>query len=624
MKRIRKSAALGGLIMIPRLAVILFLTVSAISIVSGQSQPKQLTKEEERKKQEELRKKVKEALDGALSDVALLKSIETKAFFQVRIACLLWNYDEKGARSLLDDAQGLTASMINDPKIRLRNGDYDTWKRRVKIREELVPMIAEHDPQAALEFLRQTRFVIPQDSMQSGRARDVLRWDAGLEQELATLVAKNDPKRALEIAEESLKKGISPEINELVRVVFEKDKEAGKKLAGAILSKLKNTDPTDTLFAVGVALNILEEAYASRRPESSVGENPPGAKKRQPVLDDQALREWNNFIIQTVLLVGKGSPPENSSDDGYFPYVHALSILMKLLPEIEKLSPTLAANFKQWHSQQRYDQTAPGMRMGPMFIREQEGTYKAEDLLATALKSQGGTRREYINWAVDEALESEGNLELARKITEEHITDPDERKEKMERIDEKAKQQFLEHGKIEDAAAALMSLESDSERAAGLANLAGRASKGGDKKLAAELLEQALKFLLQPVETRDEYEAMIRIINNFIGIDSERGFEMFSSLIDPINQLVTATIQFKRFEGKRSDTLKDEIPLDYLRPGLPPHEDRGDFPVKGFVDVIVPFSKTDFDRTIGLVDRIRQPELKLRMKLLAIQAATSE
>jgi hypothetical protein len=157
---------------------------------------------------------------------------------------LIWKYDEKGARSLLDDAQGLTASMINDPKIQPRNGDYDTWKRRIQIREELVPMIAEHDPQAALEFLRQTKFVIPQDSMQSDRARNVLRWDAALEQKLASQVAKNDPKRALEIAEESLKKGISPEINELVRVVFEKDKEAGKKLAGAILSKLKSTDPT--------------------------------------------------------------------------------------------------------------------------------------------------------------------------------------------------------------------------------------------------------------------------------------------------------------------------------------------------------------------------------------------
>jgi hypothetical protein len=602
--------------MISRIAVILLLTVSFTAIVSAQSQPKQLTKEDEQKKQEDLRKKIKETLDGAVSDVALLKSLETKTFFQVRIACLLWNYDEKGARSLLDDAQGLMASMMNDPKIK-PGGDFDTWVRRAKLREELVPMIAERDPQAALEFLRETKFVIPQDSMQSDRAMDVLRWDARLEQKLASQVAQNDPKRALEIAEESLKKGISPELNELVRVVFEKDKEAGKKLARAILSKLKSTDPTDNLFGVGVALSILDEEYASRRHESSVGENLPGAKKRQPVLDDQALREWNNFIIQTVLLIG--GQPEDLFDKRSSGYVRAISILMKLLPEIEKLSPTLAANFKQWHGQQRYDQPAP-----VLYSIRVHGIAKAEDLLATALKSKGETRREYISWAVDEALDSEGNFELARKITEEHITDPDVRKHKMERIDEMAKQHFLDHGKIEDAAAALMSLESDVERATRLADLAGRASKSGDKNLAAELLEKALRFLLQPVETREEYEAMIRIIHNSIGIDSERSFEMFGSLIDPINQLVTATIQTKRFEGKRSDLQRDEMPLDYLRPNSPPHEARGEFPVKGFVEVIAPLSKADFDRSIGLADRIRQPELKLRMKLLAIQAAISE
>src|SRR5262245_25559473 len=287
---------------------------------------------------------------------------------------------------------------------------------------------------------------------------------------------------------------------------------------------------------------------------------------------------------------------------------------MRLLPEIEKLSPTPAANYKQWYSQQRYDQISPGAIKGPIFIRRSDNA-KAEDLLASALKSQGEIRREYINWAVDEALDSEGNFELARKITEEHITDPDERKDKLERIDEQAKQHFLEHGKIEDAVASLMSLESDAERAARLADLAGRASKSGDKKLAAELLEKALKFLLQPVETKDEYEAMIRIIYNSIGIDRERSFEMFGSLIDPINQLVTVTIQFKLYTGKRSDQIRDEIPL---------YELRGDFLAKGFVEVIIPLSKADFDRAIGLADRIRQPELKLHMKLLAIQAATSE
>ena len=106
-----------------------------------------------------------------------------------------------------------------------------------------------------------------------------------------------------------------------------------------------------------------------------------------------------------------------------------------------------------------------------------------------------------------------------------------------------------------------MSLESDAERAARLADLSGKALKSGDKKLAADLLEKSLRFLPQPVEIKDEYEAMIRIIHNSIGVDRERSFEMFGALIDPINQLVTATIQFKRYKGKRSDPLKDEIPL---------------------------------------------------------------
>jgi hypothetical protein len=67
-----------------------------------QSQPSQLTKEEKQKKQEELRKKVKESLDGTVSDAALLKNLENKVSIQARIACLLWNYDEKGARSILN------------------------------------------------------------------------------------------------------------------------------------------------------------------------------------------------------------------------------------------------------------------------------------------------------------------------------------------------------------------------------------------------------------------------------------------------------------------------------------------------------------------------------------------
>lgn len=93
--------------MFSRIGISLFLAVSMIVMVSAQSQSKKLSQEGEQQKREELRKKIKETLDSAGSEVAALKSPETRTFFQVQIACLLWSHDEKGARALLDDAQAL-------------------------------------------------------------------------------------------------------------------------------------------------------------------------------------------------------------------------------------------------------------------------------------------------------------------------------------------------------------------------------------------------------------------------------------------------------------------------------------------------------------------------------------
>src|SRR5215510_8959181 len=261
------------MLMILRTAVSLFLAVSFIAIVSGQSPPSKLTREEEQKKQIELQKRIKETLEGAVSDVALLKRPENKLFFQVRIACLLWPYDEKGARSLNDDAQSLMASIIKDPKIKVNQGNFLTmgWgmhgitivedgdlEDRNELRGELISMIAQRDPEVALEFLQNTKPVIPLDNNKSLRARSVLSIEARLEQKLALQVAKKDPKRALEMAEESLKTGISTQLIELVRTVFEKDKESGKKLAGALLSKLKSTEIIENPDSRFVALDILE------------------------------------------------------------------------------------------------------------------------------------------------------------------------------------------------------------------------------------------------------------------------------------------------------------------------------------------------------------------------------
>jgi hypothetical protein len=163
----------GSVIMITRSIVILILAVSVIVPYSALSPPIKPAKEEGQKERSELRKKIKETLDAGISEVSSVRSADTKAFFQVRIACLLWNYDEKGARALIDEAQGLTASVMNDPKINIYRSYFETsiWEERLDLRRDLISMIAQRDPEAALEFLRRTKLVTPQGSMQSGQAK---------------------------------------------------------------------------------------------------------------------------------------------------------------------------------------------------------------------------------------------------------------------------------------------------------------------------------------------------------------------------------------------------------------------------------------------------------------------
>ena len=69
-----------------------------------------------------------------------------------------------------------------------------------------------------------------------------------------------------------------------------------------------------------------------------------------------------------------------------------LSILMRLLPEIEKLSPALVANIKQMVQPTHTGKWTSGTK-----FNLETANAKAEDLLAMAMKSQGEPRTEYLS-----------------------------------------------------------------------------------------------------------------------------------------------------------------------------------------------------------------------------------
>lgn len=587
--------------LIKTLAALLILLCVNAETFTQPSPP--LGREQEQKRFREREKTIREMLETVASEIASLKIPENRVIFQSRMADLVWNFDEKRARSLIEDARNELVGLQSGPaynRMRQRFGHY-----HLQLRSGIVGSLARRDPQLALDFLRGTRPPAPSDDA-AKRAADE---EARLEQDLAVKIAENDPARAMQLAEESLETGFSYDLDRFVQVVVEKDSEAGKKLAKKIVEKLKTTDPTKDQSAYSFAFSFLEGEFSARRSELTPGEKMYGVKRRKPSLDDQALREWAELagrfalaIINPAIQQG-GLPGEMSN---------WLSTAMRILPDLEKIAPTMAGTLRR-----KYAELSPRLGDRDKHNIEVNNLYrngKVEDFLALAEKAPAERRGELLRSAIHHALNSEANVELASKIIDEKITDPNERKNQLAYVEWVNAQYAASQGKIEESLASLAHLESDVERAQTLVYIVERPLKAGNKKLAAQLLDKALAFLPPQLETSKQFEVMIRIIGKLAEIDAERGFALCESQIEPINQIMSAYIQMSRFDESRYGyVLKDEM---MISSGWRDSS----WPIIALAEEMTALAKSDFDRALDLAGRFKQTELRIHARLRAIQA----
>src|SRR6267154_5247148 len=160
------------------------------------------TKEDREKAQHELESKALKLLDSTLAEAQQLKLTENRVLFQSVAADLLWNRDEKRARLLFQDAVNSLAAGL--PASDRRNSGGDSYWSLVRLRSQTLRMVARHDPQLALDLLRASSTEPPEGSDPGMRDQELM-----LEQEIAAQAIETDPKRALAMAQESLKKGLS-------------------------------------------------------------------------------------------------------------------------------------------------------------------------------------------------------------------------------------------------------------------------------------------------------------------------------------------------------------------------------------------------------------------------------
>ena len=136
--------------------IVLLLSLS-IAVTAQTSATESATEKE--KAQKELEKRALEMLDQAVSDAASLKLPRNRAIVYAVAADLFWKFDEKRARALFrNSANDILVSNLEAEKDKKADDDpYAGVFEFDDVRNEILPLIAKHDADLALELLVQTR-----------------------------------------------------------------------------------------------------------------------------------------------------------------------------------------------------------------------------------------------------------------------------------------------------------------------------------------------------------------------------------------------------------------------------------------------------------------------------------
>jgi hypothetical protein len=254
-------------------------------------------------------------LDAVIEDSRTLRLAENRVRLQSEAADILWPHDERRARSLFLEAINNFSEIMGDTDAETQ--DESLLQAAAEAREELLAALAKHDASLAREFLRGVGKTLQSED------------EIELNLRLATEVAAYDPRTASQMAEESLLKGFSYQLPELILQLQKKNHAAAAELVGSILNSLRGADIATDRNAAYIAQELLRmemerRANSSRKPESNT----------MPIVNEQGVRALVEMLAATIAR----APASNAE---------LLTVLQSNLPEVRKYAPSLAPRLRQ-------------------------------------------------------------------------------------------------------------------------------------------------------------------------------------------------------------------------------------------------------------------------------------
>ena len=554
------------------------------------------------KSQEILKARGLALLAETAESLAQIRLPQTRVRAQLQAARLLWPSNEKLAAKLAADALEGAKEYIASVETSDRDY-YQAYSLAMQLRQEVVLVLGQHDPETALNFLRSTR-TLASPNRQENQSDQELQ----LELSLANQIVTADPKGAMRIAEDTLKRGYSFMVLEIIGRLRSTDPELAAKLAKDVAAKLMDDSLIKNQEASNLAVNLLRIAHAPVwRNQSSPGSSPP-QKPEIPLLSEQEYKDLFEKTLSEAL--DYKVPPGTQYSIERNTAQNILAGLNAMKDEIKVYAPERVAITEK----KMTELTTPLDPQNAVWQKFQllVNNGSVDTALEEVRKAPREIREQFYQMIAQKAA-STGDVARARQIVKEGILNPQQQLQALANIEQQAIQMDASQGRIDAALSGISNLRTSRERAMMLGQLASQIGPGLKKAQALELLEQARSMLgASPrVENQEQMGALVEIARAFSRYDSKRAFEIVEPLLDQFNEISAAALVLNGFgqESYQDDELQ-------MQNGSPVSN-----VANQLVGALSTLTPGNFDRAKAGADRLERQEVRIAAYLAIAQQA---
>ncbi len=560
-----------------------FGTAAALPISAQEATPKTTDKTDKDETKQGL-----ELLKLAIGEIHTLKLPENRTYQLSQAATTLAHFDEKKARELVPE-------IIENIKLMFSKAEENTNQNRhfflrKMAREEAILAIAKFDYGLALEISRTTRPI----SNHELTLKELQQADATLEQNLAAQLVNNNPEAALQATEQSLEKGFSYELRNLITTVLKKAPDKADKLLDKIYQKLQREDLLVNQQALQFATGFLSEEIKAHKKELTPGEKMYGLTNRKPALSKEDLKKWTELVVRNTLSLPSRFDSLKDNINIIYSIQQLRAQLNATAPELVQPVDTMLAKIRPKIPEQNRDNIE-------MHLLGGEG--KLDDMLSLIEKAPKEKKDELLWNPIHLAINYYADTDLANKIIDNHVTSPEKKKEYRSFVAWLSAQILAEQGKLDEALNALNYITDNFEKIRTLVRMAQTNVK--KKEIKLQLLDQALLMLGNDLTISNAADAFNQISLAYVEVDAERGFALFEPQVETMNPIWHAAGVFCSFESTTATCRAKNNELIFNKRSWTIGA------LNTFLAVFAPLGKENLTRANALTHHIQNPEVRL-------------